>query len=297
MTTPVICFYHKNCLDGLAAAWVAKQYFDARKEAGVQYVACDYGDPVPTELKDHTIYLLDFSFKRAETEALMADNIVVVLDHHESAAKELEGLFEIDQTRSGVMLAWEHFMGTNSTPPIQLNYIEDRDLWNFKLKHTKSFVAGAFSYPLTLESFEKFMQLDVSQVVMTGQALSRKQQTDVAVIVNNARRMKLDGFDVPVVNGNHLFASDVGAILSVDEPFAVIYEDLVDSRKFSLRSQKVGGEDVSVIAERWGGGGHKNAASFSIPLGTPAYAQSHALLNSKPYRKKLIEQCGFLKNR
>lgn len=287
MSTPIICFYHKNCLDGLAAAWVAKRYFDSKEVPDVKYVACDYGDPAPTELKDHTIYLLDFSFKRAETEALMADNVVAVLDHHESAAKELEGLFEIDQTHSGVMLAWKHFMGNISVPPIQLNYIEDRDLWNFKLKHTKAFVACAFSYPLTLESFEKFMQLDVSEVVMVGQALLRKQQTDAAVIVANARQMTIDEFDVPVVNGNHLFASDVGAILSVDKPFAVIYEDLVDTRKFSLRSQKIGGEDVSVIAERWGGGGHKNAASFSIPMDTFEYAESHSLLSSKEYLGKL----------
>lgn len=290
MSAPIICFYHKNCLDGLAAAWVAKRFFDSLDLPGVQFVPSNYGDPTPTGLKGHAIYLLDFSFKRAETEALMLDNQVIVLDHHESAAKELEGLFEIDQTHSGVMLAWNHFqraLGENAPPPIQLAYIEDRDLWNFNLEHTKAFISYAFSRPLTLESFEEFMGLDVDSVIMVGQALLRKQQTDVAVIVKNARRISIDEFDVPVVNGNHLFASDIGAILSVDEPFAVIYEDLVDTRKFSLRSQKIGGEDVSVIAERWGGGGHKNAAGFSITLGTPEYAESHVLLNSEEYIEDL----------
>jgi nanoRNase/pAp phosphatase (c-di-AMP/oligoRNAs hydrolase) len=37
------------------------------------------------------------------------------------------------------------------------------------------------------------------------------------------------------------------------------------SKVYSLRS-KEGGEDVSIIAAKFGGGGHKHAAGFSVPL-------------------------------
>jgi nanoRNase/pAp phosphatase (c-di-AMP/oligoRNAs hydrolase) len=50
------------------------------------------------------------------------------------------------------------------------------------------------------------------------------------------------------------------------EPFAACYWDTPDGRFFSLRSSDAG-EDVSAIAQQYGGGGHRNAAGFSVPFG------------------------------
>lgn len=53
--------------------------------------------------------------------------------------------------------------------------------------------------------------------------------------------------------------------MNVDAPFAAIYVDLPDGRKFSLRSSP-NGVDVSKIAVQFGGGGHARAASFKVPF-------------------------------
>jgi nanoRNase/pAp phosphatase (c-di-AMP/oligoRNAs hydrolase) len=45
----------------------------------------------------------------------------------------------------------------------------------------------------------------------------------------------------------------------------VTYYDTEDNRKYSLRSVE-GGVDVSEVAALFGGGGHKHAAGFKIPL-------------------------------
>jgi hypothetical protein len=66
-------------------------------------------------------------------------------------------------------------------------------------------------------------------------------------------------------------ASDAGHALcggdarGTTPPFAGIYYDRPGVRTFSLRS--LGNFDVSTIASRYGGGGHKNAAGFTKPLG------------------------------
>ena len=43
-----------------------------------------------------------------------------------------------------------------------------------------------------------------------------------------------------------------------------MYFETKDKRIYSLRSQGENGVDVSMIASKFGGGGHRNAAGFSI---------------------------------
>lgn len=50
------------------------------------------------------------------------------------------------------------------------------------------------------------------------------------------------------------------------EPFAACYMDDPSGRTFSLRSAE-DGVDVSEIAKRYGGGGHKHAAGFKVAIG------------------------------
>ncbi len=74
--------------------------------------------------------------------------------------------------------------------------------------------------------------------------------------------------DVPVVNVPGMFGSDVcHALLDrhPDAPFVVSYSERDGVRLYSLRSTD-GRDDVSIVARKYGGGGHRNAAGFSVPL-------------------------------
>lgn len=51
-----------------------------------------------------------------------------------------------------------------------------------------------------------------------------------------------------------------------DHGVAACYWDTPNGRVFSLRSTE-DGPDVSEIAKSYGGGGHKNAAGFQMPIG------------------------------
>ena len=281
-----ICIYHDKCMDGAASAWVLREFFRGTDEV-VEFIPASYGDAPPADLRGASIFILDFSYNRAQTQELMRNNTVVILDHHESAHKEIGDLVTIDQTLSGVGLAWRFFNGTNAAMPLRLLYVQDRDLWNFKLDNTKEFMAGVFQYPATLAGFSAAMEVSIERLIIEGRALLKARQNSLDTLVSNARRIYVNERDVPIVNANYEFASDLGDILSKDEPFVVIYSDIGHQRKFSLRSQKIGGVDVSVIAEEFGGGGHVNAASFTMDLGTPECAESISILNSVRYIKEL----------
>lgn len=271
-----LCIYHRNCLDGLAAAWVVWKFFKGE----VELLAAQYGDALPdeAELRGRKVIVVDFSYNREQVMRLQQICDLTLLDHHATAAKELEGLIEVNQNHSGAMLAWLHFF-PNQEPPTGLKFAEDRDLWKWKLRGSKAWTTAAFSYPLEVETFDKLVKRPIGEVILEGETLLRKHEQDVKKIARSVRTMKIDGVDVPVVNANGLFASDLGNVLSIDAEYAATYVDSQEERMYSLRSQR-GKADVSEIALRFGGGGHKNAAGFRIAFDDPRFARSHLELNS-----------------
>jgi len=100
-----LVIYHGNCYDGLTAAWAAWRKFGANAD----YQAALYGEPLPSAAWDRPLYILDFSYPRAELEARALDpshvlNLTAlrVLDHHKTAEADLAGLpfctFDLDST-------------------------------------------------------------------------------------------------------------------------------------------------------------------------------------------------------
>jgi nanoRNase/pAp phosphatase (c-di-AMP/oligoRNAs hydrolase) len=80
--------------------------------------------------------------------------------------------------------------------------------------------------------------------------------------------MTICGFEnVPTVNANYFFGSDLCGILSKTCPFAAYYWINSEGEYvFGMRSCKdfEGAVDVSVIAKSFGGGGHAHASGFRI---------------------------------
>jgi len=287
---PVLCIYHKDCLDGIGAAWVVWRHF---KNMGIEIelVAANYKDKMP-DVDGKVVYVVDFSYPRPLMEDMLRRaHDVVVLDHHTSAKKNLEGLFVVDESHSGAMLAWKYF---NHTPPPQgLLYVEDRDLWKFKYPETNNWVTAAFSYPFNVEQFDALMNTDPLDLIHEGKILLRKHQQDCSRVALNTRTMKCMGYEVPVVNANIFFASDLGHLLSANAPFALIYMDLPGGRKYSIRCQKDTDFDVSLIAEYFGGGGHKDASGFTIAYDDKRFARSHEVLDYTVW-EKIKGTCGYM---
>lgn len=275
-----VCIYHSNCADGFGAAWAVRRSLG---EENVEFIPGSYGMP-PPDVSDRLVIIVDFSFP-LETlrEMAHAARAVLVLDHHKTAAEALTDLEAapthyyawaetlpklsavFDMNRSGAGLTWDFFFPHFQRPAL-INHIEDRDLWRFKLEGTREILANLFSYPHDFEAWDELMLQPMSAAIAAGTAINRKHHKDVAdLVASTKRRMAIAGHDVPVANLPYIHSSDAGHLMAQGEKFAACYQDTTDHRYFSLRSTDEG-MDVGEIAKQYGGGGHRNAAGFKVPL-------------------------------
>jgi oligoribonuclease NrnB/cAMP/cGMP phosphodiesterase (DHH superfamily) len=260
MNKPYI-LYHGNCFDGYGAAFAAWKKFGSN----AVYIPCVYGATTPLVPKGVEVFMIDFSLKRDEMLKLHenCNGKLTVLDHHKTAEENLKGLdfAYFDMNRSGAMMAWDFFHGTEA--PELIKYIQDRDLWKHELPFSKEVSAALQSYPY---EFAVWDTLQVPTLIEEGKTLLRYQEVLVDMICAKAFKANLGGHEIMVVNSTSHW-SEVGNKLCKmfpDAPFCASFfvDSATGNQKYSLRS--IGDFDVSVIAKQYGGGGHKNAAGFEV---------------------------------
>lgn len=289
-----LCIYHANCNDGFAAALaVWKKYGD-----DWDYVPMQYGDKLCSPLdgirggwvknpsKDpnvnkewytphdpyENIMLVDFSLTRPYMEELSKLTNLLVIDHHKTAKEACEGLdFCIfDLEKSGCELTWEYLFPDEEIPEL-LKWIGDRDLWKFKLHYTKEVCAALQLYSRSFTQWDEFIRDTdaIEDLVREGTIIVNLQDLQTKRFVDqwheNRRFVRIGSskYRVPIANCCELISEKIGA-LSKGYPFACGYFETHEKRVFSLRSRGV--VDCGLIAKEYGGGGHPNAAGFSIPL-------------------------------
>lgn len=285
-----LCIYHGNCADGFGAAWAVWHRFGHR----FQYHAGTYQNESPDVAGRHVL-MVDFSYKRAALlEMAKRAKSVVILDHHKTAADDLAGFREpasiedwqdeslalvegdacpiaalFDMERSGAGITWD-FLHPNLPRPVLINYIEDRDLWRFKLPNSREVNAAVFSYPYDFVVWNQLIfGRTIAQLASDGEAIERKHHKDVAELVGvTQRRMVIGGISIPIANLPYTLTSDAGNVMAKGDETKIgaCYWDTPEGRVFSLRSTD-DGPDVSAIAKQYGGGGHAHASGFRMPLG------------------------------
>lgn len=285
-----MCYYHADCFDGIAAAWVCWKFFWG--EVDLQPI--QYGDPIAID-KTRMTYILDFSLKVDVIRAMDSHNLVI-LDHHKTAAEDFmsnttkedlatfKGIYHFDLERSGAMMAWDYFFTTQPAPE-SIKWIQDRDLWKFEYPVTNMFTAILGAKPLTVQNFELAHQMHVLEVMSLGKLLLEKQQFDVERIARGMRVITIDDYELVVINANHQFASDLGDYFSKNTSGydgVAVYSDIRKGRKFSLRTN-CDDADLGWLATLFGGGGHRKAASFVLPYEDKRFGKSHVKLRSKGY--------------
>lgn len=282
-----IVVYHKNCLDGFGAAFAA---WKSGKVKEVIFCALDYSDRdswmrewLPKlELNAYDLYILDFSFSKDHTSQLIdLCNKFVWLDHHKSAFEE-HGLLEYfnngeyyiggDETNtillspnlnSGAYLAWEYFHQEAHVPPF-IKFIDDRDRWKFLIPNTKEFCLALSQLPQDFRIWNESVW-DWYDLVEKGLVIQEYYDTQLERSVAATKEYcNILGNEGLCCNLPPLFASEAGNLLAKKSGTfgATWYKDSKGNIKWSLRS--IGDYDVAAIARQFGGGGHTNAAGFTL---------------------------------
>lgn len=258
--------YHAQCPDGFGAAWAAWKKFGEN----VKYVPVHPGDKAPELPADAEVLMVDVAYSRSRLLDLRSKvKKVTVVDHHVTNKNDIGDLPDthFDMNQSGATLAWQ-FLHPGKKIPELLLYVEDRDLWRFKLPDSREFNAALSSYVRRFDLWEVLSTMGTEKLKHDGGIILRAESRMIEEICENMFWTNIDGHKVPAVNTSTL-RSQVGDRLCQMHPTALFsayfFEKETEQKKYlrcwGLRSP--GRMDVSVIAKKHGGGGHADAAGFT----------------------------------
>src|SRR3989338_8296982 len=149
----IVVIYHSDCTDGFSSAWAAWKKFGNNAD----YIGIEPGSKPVTELKDKEIYMVDVIYPAQYLKKLVKENKkVVAIDHHFSNQKAFnlisDGLFDLNH--SGAVLSWKYFHPQKEVPKF-LNFVEDMDLWRFKMGNTKEVISYLDTIEFNFENWNK----------------------------------------------------------------------------------------------------------------------------------------------
>lgn len=272
-----VCFYHAGCPDGFGAAWAVRKAWGADAE----YRARGHDDPLhPEDLAGREVVFVDIALGNGHLRALARQaSRVVVLDHHVSALERFRAdadldyelasrghLVHFDLSHSGAVLAWRHFHPGEPLPSL-LAYVEDQDLWLWRLPDSDAVNAAIGSWPRRFEVWDRLAAEPIERLVAEGRPIVRAHRSEVERALANVHPVQVGELRLEAVNA--LFQrSAIGHELAkrrrFGAPCGLVYRLIERRVECSLYS--LGDFDVSPIASAFGGGGHRNAAGFTVSI-------------------------------
>lgn len=283
--------YHGPCPDGTGGLWCACHYKPIKNR-----YACKAGQNPTGEYTGMNVIFVDICPKIDYlVEMVKIAKYVVILDHHKSSLQMIEENYQIlsqidnlsiefDMARSGCQMAWDYFFDFKPRP-FFIDYMGDRDLWTWKLPYSREVNTGLWelgyidSYNLDMltglleQSDTKFENLKTIGGLIEN---ANKRQIDVGV--SNAIEAKIQ-IDEKIYrvwlggNTNPTLRSDLGNVLC-SKPFkdqtmpdfsaSWQYDPKPDEWRISFRGIPSRAPDLSVLASKFGGGGHPMASGITI---------------------------------
>lgn len=284
-------YFHGNCYDGMGAFWSAKRFME-QNNYDAEFKTAVYGGSFGFP-KDKLVVFIDYCPTLEQLKELEKDNLVVILDHHDTAERHLVGVPKLeipfnevyskheagekgtyclfDMNQSGAGIAYRYFFQTDVIPNM-IKLIEDRDTWKFKYKETKDFhsylLSKPFDYDVYTKIFEDSSDLKIfKEIIKKGEALTEYSVEVVKKICDLATFRMINGYKCGFVNTTSHWA-EVGEYmvehLGADYSVAFTLDFKLGLIKGSIRRPK--GLNCTPLAEHFGGGGHPGAAGFSAAM-------------------------------
>lgn len=285
-----LVLFHKGCRDGFVSALMA--WLNLRDRATYKAYYHNENPMEDFDLSQHHVLITDVSFSRELMDKMASTaQSLVVLDHHRTAEKELAGfknaIFDMD--RSGARMTWDWF-NPGQDPTALVRYVEDYDLWRFRYPETKAICQALDTYPFKREvdgervyNFEEWYQLVSAcdfrggqELIEMGNHIQRYQQTLIDNYARRAIEVTLAGQTFWAVQGPRELRNEIADALAERDPgFALIWAFKEESQIYtcSLRCAQDPENDVSGVAEHYGGGGHRTAAGFISEIPIPRLYQ------------------------
>lgn len=265
----IIVIYHGGCRDGFGGAWAARKKFGNKAD----YIPAFDRFAPPREFKGKEIYLIDYTYTPDVIKRFAKNNVrVTAIDHHITAEKavKMTERYSFSLHNSGAVLAWKYFHPGKKVPML-LRIVEDSDLWKWKIPRAKEILASIDLIKIDFSSWDKIAKdLEIakkrSRYAEQGSLILRYEKRLLDEMLPGAELVKFAGHKAYAINAPHHFVDDLGHALSHGRlSLAAVWREQGGEIRISLRSD--GSVDVAKIAQKFGGGGHKRSAGFSLPAG------------------------------
>jgi oligoribonuclease NrnB/cAMP/cGMP phosphodiesterase (DHH superfamily) len=266
-------------VDGTCAAAVAKKFLGT-----VKFHPASAGSQPPEDITGKNVLILDMAYnKKALDEMLKKVNKLLILDHHKTNMADLQDIPNenkvLDMNKSGAMLAWDYFY-PGVTPPLLVQYVQDRDIWTKKLPNNELFVSWFYKLPFDYDEYIKYFDDELIKKNI-GLTISNNFMAETCRMVDEYyidEHIKYAPKPLFInIKDNYYFVahsntssaglkSDIGnRLFSKYEliDFSCVGSNTINTTHMSLRSIDTA-VDVSEIAKIYSGGGHRNASGVKL---------------------------------
>ena len=148
----IAVLYHGGCPDGFGAAYAAWKKFGDMAD----YIPVKHGRPIPENLTGMKLIFVDFCYpQEVMNDLVKTAAFVTVFDHHLGSKDVVESMpdYVFDEKRSGATIAWGYFHPEVPVPTL-LKYVEDGDLYVFKLPDSRAVLAYSYAQPFNFDSWD-----------------------------------------------------------------------------------------------------------------------------------------------
>ena len=279
----MIIIYHHDDLDGQCSAAQVRESMEDITVNPIRCIAVQYNSATwkKEEIeKADEVYVLDFTFTDMGTLAEITGQKLIWIDHHKTAMEENKELWDSnilgkrDITKAASQLTWE-YLRSGHPLPMAVEYIARRDIWQFGGKKEEiSAFTGACQILLHSPEDADWKDLlascdnkneKVELYLRVGHALTDVRKVRIEKAFERGTDINFHGLRARLINTT-TDASDLGEYVyqKPEYDIAVMWQMMNDIVQVSLRSDFT---DCAEIAQKYGGGGHRGAAAFTIKSG------------------------------
>lgn len=260
------CFYHRGDLDGVCSGAIVRHKYPACELISINYGEAFLWDQI---IPGETVYMVDFSLPGLDMVELNRISDLVWIDHHKTAIERLSGTVIDGNQRIGIgacVLVWEYLFPKTHVPPF-VQLLGEWDVWDHSDPRCKPFQYGMRTESNNPEDYiwgdlfeddegEAFLYvLDCGKAVVKYEEQSNEMRVKAA-----AFETELEGLRCIACNQMMTNSTLFDSIWDEDKYDAMISFGWRKNRwSVSLYSTIT---DVSKIAVKFGGGGHKHACGF-----------------------------------
>jgi len=261
------CFYHDD-MDGRLAAYSVRRKWslDHFDWVPADFVPCQYGQAFPLGLidKGEAVWIVDFSIEPDVMRLLLARaSEVVWIDHHKTAIEKYEGFQDVvaGVRKDGIAaceLTWTYCFPREAMPRA-VRLVGDRDAWRWAYGDEARWFHAGLCLHDTSPASDFWLPPSCDEIVAEGKIVEtyrRQFYNELAGGIGYS--VEFEGHKCWAINAARV-SSDL--FPRYMEQYAVILPHYCDRSGWSV-SMYSNDIDVSEIAKRYGGGGHKKAAGF-----------------------------------